>query len=166
MIPIRPITPDDAAAFLALCTRLDAETRYMMLEPGERTTTVDEQRTRIADLLARPNQTILLAEAGGELAGYVEALGGDFRRNRHCAYVVAGVRQAYAGQGLGACLFAALEEWARAHAIHRLELTVMTHNERAIALYGKCGFAVEGTRPHALRVDGVYVDEYSMSKLL
>lgn len=166
MLTIRPITVDDAAAYLMLCRQLDTETKFMMLEAGERTTTVGEQRARIADLLSHSNQTILLADKGGSLAGYIAALGGGYRRNRHSAHVVIGILQAFAGQGVGTQLFAALEVWARAHAIHRLELTVMAHNERGLALYKKMGFAVEGTKRHSLLVDDVYVDEYYMARLL
>jgi RimJ/RimL family protein N-acetyltransferase len=50
--------------------------------------------------------------------------------------------------------------------LHRLELMVMTHNAAAVALYRKMGFQVEGTHTHALCVDGRYVDEYCMAKLL
>jgi GNAT superfamily N-acetyltransferase len=71
----------------------------------------------------------------------VEAIGGRVRRNRHTAYVVIGVRQVHAGQGIGRRLLAELERWARANGVHRLELTVMTHNERAVALYRRRGIA-------------------------
>jgi Acetyltransferases, including N-acetylases of ribosomal proteins len=46
----------------------------------------------------------------------------------------------------------------------RLELTVMVHNERAIALYKKMGFEIEGTKKRSMRIDGQYVDEYYMAK--
>jgi RimJ/RimL family protein N-acetyltransferase len=166
MLTIRTITVDDAAAYLVLCRQLDTETKFMMFEPGERATTVDEQRARIAALLSYSNQTILLADNGGNLAGYIAALGGAYRRNRHSAHVVIGILQAFVGQGVGTQLFATLEQWARAHAIHRLELTVMAHNERGLALYKKMGFEVEGTKRHSLLVDGAYVDEYYMARLL
>ncbi len=166
MITIRTITVDDAAAFLALCRQLDAETQFMMLEPGERVTTIEERRARIAELLSRSNQTTLVADSGDRLAGYSEGVGGDYRRNWHSAYIVIGVLQSFAGQGLGTRLFAALEAWAREHAIHRLELTVMAHNQRGLALYKKMDFEVEGTKRHSLLVNGVYVDEYYMAKLL
>jgi RimJ/RimL family protein N-acetyltransferase len=59
-----------------------------------------------------------------------------------------------------------LEHWAKGTGIRRLELTVMTHNERAVGLYKRIGFEVEGLRKDSLYVDGRYVDEYSMAKLL
>ena len=42
----------------------------------------------------------------------------------------------------------------------------MVHNERAIRLYKKMGFEIEGTKKHSLFVNGQYVDEYYMAKIL
>ncbi len=166
MITIRPIHENDAASFLALCTRLDQETEFMMLEPGERTSTIEAQAERIRSTLAQPNQIILVAEDGGTLVGYIGVYGGGYHRNRHNDYIVIGILQAYAGQGLGTRLFQEAEAWARTCGITRLELTVMAHNTRGVALYQKMGFQIEGTLKHHLKVDGRYVDEYHMGKLL
>ena len=42
----------------------------------------------------------------------------------------------------------------------------MTHNESAKRLYLSRGFEIEGTKRNSLRIDGEYVDEFYMSKLL
>ncbi len=42
----------------------------------------------------------------------------------------------------------------------------MTHNVAGLALYTKQGFAIEGTRRDAMCINGVYVDEYFMAKIL
>ncbi len=42
----------------------------------------------------------------------------------------------------------------------------MAHNLGAVALYEKAGFAIEGTRKQSMLVDGSYVDEHYMAKLL
>jgi RimJ/RimL family protein N-acetyltransferase len=162
-ISIRAAGPDDAAAVLDLRLQLDRETTFMMFEPGERTATIDDQR---AELSGRDNATLLVADTGDQLAGLLEIDGGIFRRNRHSAGLVIGVLQEFAGQGIGTRLFDAADTWAQQHGIHRLELTVMTHNEAAIALYTRRGFQIEGTRRHSLHVNGQYVDEYLMAKLL
>src|SRR5260221_13446934 len=52
------------------------------------------------------------------------------------------------------------------HAIHHLELAVMTHNEAGIALYRRRGIEIEGIKKHYLHVGGRYVDEYYMARLL
>jgi RimJ/RimL family protein N-acetyltransferase len=42
---------------------------------------------------------------------------------------------------------------------------VHTTNLRAIGVYLRCGFKVEGLRRSSLLVDGEYVDEYLMAVL-
>lgn len=164
---IRPVREEDAAAFLTLQLHLDEETHFMMLEPGERRTSMEDTRRRIRAMLDQPNALLLVVDAGeAGLAGYLCAEGGEFRRNWLSAYITCGVLQAFAGQGLGRRLFEQLEEWARACGMRRLELTVMTHNQRAVALYRRMGFIIEGVRKDSLRVDGQFVDEYAMAKIL
>lgn len=165
-ILIRQIEQDDAPAFLDLCNRLDEETDFRMFEPGERQTTGEQQRRILHDFLVRPNHTILVAERDGDLIGYLSAGGGHFHRNYHSVQIVAAVLQAHAGQGIGTRLFIELERWALENQVHRLELTVMANNRGAIGLYKKMGFEVEGLKHHALCVDGVYIDEYLMARLL
>lgn len=41
----------------------------------------------------------------------------------------------------------------------------MTQNEAGLPLYKKIGFETEGTKRHSLFIDGMFVDEYYMSKL-
>ena len=163
---IRTIGPNDADQLVRLKLQLDDETQFMMFEPGERIITVEEQRKQIEHILSQDNQTILVAEYGGQLVGYLSALGGKFKRNRHSVYIVVGILQAFTGQGIGTHLFVAMEEWACQHQLHRLELTVMTNNQAGLALYKKRGFEIEGVRKHAIFVNGQYVDEYAMAKLL
>ena len=42
----------------------------------------------------------------------------------------------------------------------------MTHNTRALHLYEKMDYRVEGIRRESLFINGSYVDEFSMSKLI
>jgi RimJ/RimL family protein N-acetyltransferase len=154
---IRESTPADARALHELKLTLDAETDLMMLEPGERSDVPEDPD---------PHAAVFVADEGDSLAGYVEARRGAFRRNRHSAYVVIGVRREAAGRGLGGRLLERLEEWAREVGVSRLELTVMEHNERAIRLYERQGYELEGRRRSSLRVGGRYVDELALAKLL
>ena len=163
---IRTICEDDAEQFLSLCKQLDSETQFMLLEPGERKTTIEEQRAQIEILLREENQTIFVAEQDNQLVGYLAASGGTFKRNRHSAYLVIGILQAFTGQGVGTQMFQWLEEWTQQQHIHRLELSVMTHNTAGIALYKKQGFAIEGTKRHSLLINGQFIDEFYMAKLL
>jgi RimJ/RimL family protein N-acetyltransferase len=166
MINIRPATVDDAAAFLALRQQVDLETKFMMLEPGERQTTVEQERERLPAIDNSDNRQTFVAEDNGQLVGWLWANGGDYRRNHHTVHIVIGIRAAFTNQGIGTRLFQTCEDWAQQCGLHRLELTVMTHNHLGIALYKKMGFTIEGIARDALLVDGNYVDLYTMSKLL
>ncbi len=163
---VRTAKEDDAEGVLELLLRLDEQTRFMMYEPGERSTSVGRQAETLRTLLDSANSTFLLAEEDSLPVGFLEATGGAFRRNRHVAHLVVGVLEEYAGRGIGSALMAEAERWALERGIRRLELTVQTHNRTARALYEKMGFVVEGTRKDALRVEGSCVDEYYMAKLL
>jgi ribosomal protein S18 acetylase RimI-like enzyme len=163
---VRTAKETDAEGVLELLLRLDEQTRFMMYEPGERSTSVGRQAETLRALLASGNSTLLLAEEDGRPVGFLEATGGAFRRSRHVVHLVIGVLKEHAGRGIGSALMAETERWARERGIRRLELTVQTHNRTARALYEKMGFAVEGTRKDAMRIEGSYVDEYYMAKLL
>jgi len=163
---IREITENDAHSFLDLCKQLDRETKFMLLEPDERLTTSSEQKEQIKEILSADNQTIFIAESAGRLVGYLEVSGEKYRRNRHSAHVVIGILQTFTGQELATSLFSELETWVHVHDVHRLELTVMCHNEKAVRLYQKVGFEIEGTKRRSLCVNGTYIDEYYMAKLI
>ncbi len=163
---IRPITEADAEAYLELARAIDAETHFMMYEPGERQTTVEQQIERIRAIHASDNKLTLVVEHEGQLVGYLGAMGGDFHRNHHSVHIFVGILERFTGQGLGRRLLEEAERWVRQQGLHRLELTVMRHNARALALYQKIGFVIEGTKRDSLQVDGVYVDEIYMAKLL
>ena len=165
-VRIRPARPYDAAALLELKRQLDHETAFMMYEPGERDSPVQDLAAELASLARTANSVVLLAERGDQLIGYVQLTGGTLRRSRATAYVVIGVLAHAAGRGTGTELLRQAKAWAAAHGLHRLELTVMAHNTRAIRLYERTGFTVEGRRSECLLVDGQFIDELTMATLL
>ena len=163
---IRMIAIDDASAFLELNYKLDAETNFMLFEAGERTTTIEQIESRIKTTLQSTNEMVFVLEVDEQIVGYAMVIGGRLNRNFHKGSLVMGIVQKYTGMGNGSKLFEHLIKWCKASELHRLELTVMTHNERAIALYKKYGFSIEGTIRDSLLVDNVFVDEYMMSLIL
>ncbi|WP_010531391.1 GNAT family N-acetyltransferase [Lentibacillus jeotgali] len=48
----------------------------------------------------------------------------------------------------------------------RLELTVIKDNMKAVKLYQKMGFQIEGEKVHSLIIDGQPANEYYMYKLV
>ncbi|MBE1556808.1 GNAT family N-acetyltransferase [Sporosarcina limicola] len=162
---IRIAEPNDAAQLVNLIQQVE-NSNFMLFEPGERTLSVEQQKKRIESMKEEKSSTILIAEDNGIVVGYLVVIGGNPNRAKHSVYLVIGIEENYRGKGIGAKLFTKLDEWARDQYIHRLELTVMVHNKAATALYEKMGFEIEGTKRHSLFIDGKYIDEYYMSKLI
>ncbi|MEZ4774161.1 MAG: GNAT family N-acetyltransferase [Bacteroidia bacterium] len=163
---LREIHVTDAEAFIKLLSTIESESPFALLEPGERRTTIREQMDEIETILDRDNQTILIVEDGAELVGWLGAFGDSHRRTRHNVLLAVGVREDYRRKGIGSWLFTEIEKWAWAHNIRRMELIVLSQNKAGIGLYRKMGFQIEGTKRESYLLDGEYVDEYIMSKLL
>jgi len=160
---VRRAVVDDAPRLLELRRTLDAETSFMLLEPGELTDTVEDERVRIARTNESPNGVLLVAEDEGRLVGLLRAAGGNARRMRHATHLALGVVKMHWGKGVASALLEEVLRWAQAAGLKRVELTTHTTNLRAIALYLRVGFQIEGVRRSSLVVDGAYVDEYVMS---
>jgi L-phenylalanine/L-methionine N-acetyltransferase len=113
----------------------------------------------------QPGDIDLVVVHGGTIIGN----GGLHRflgRRAHAAEIGMGVHDDWCGRGLGSRLLRELltvaDNWLD---LKRIELTVYVDNAPAIALYERCGFAVEGThRAFAFR-DGAYVDAHTMARL-
>lgn len=162
---VREIRLEDAEQFLNLTKNID-QSGFMLYEPGERTTTIEEQQRIINRILNEDNSNIFVAEINDQLVGYLVAIGGNVTRNKHCAYLVLGVGDDYQGRGIATKLFETLFNWAKGVGITRLELTVIKNNVKAIHLYRKMGFIEEGEKVNSLMINGEYVNEYYFYKLL
>lgn len=162
---IRQIDINDAEKFLELSKKID-ESNFMLYEPGERTTTIDEQREILKGIVGDPQSIIFVAEVNGSLVGFIKAFGGKVNRNKHSAYLVLGVLSEFQGQGIATKLFHEIFIWAKEKQMTRLELTVIKNNMKALNLYKKMGFVVEGEKVHSLMINGSPVNEYYLFKLL
>jgi RimJ/RimL family protein N-acetyltransferase len=163
---LRIAGPDDAIALMKLKQRLDEETSFMLLEPGERDTSIQALARHLEEVNRSENSVVIVAGRRDDLAGYVELAGGKFRRNRSTTHVIIGVLAEASGKGVGTGLLEEAKRWAAARGLRRIELNVMAHNHRAIALYERAGFVREGRRVDCLLIDGKFIDELSMAMIL
>ena len=144
---------------MKLKQRLDEETSFMLLEPDERDTSTQTLARHLEEVSRSENSVMIVADQHGDLAGYVELVGGKFGRNRSTTHVIIGVLAEASGKGVGTGLLEEAKRWAAARGLHRIELNVMARNHRAIALYERVGFVREGRRVDCLLIDGKFLDE-------
>lgn len=162
---IRKIEIKDSEKFLNMLNQLDTETTNMLWEPGERKTTLEEMESYINNICSSKSLR-LVVEYKGDIIGFLSSEIGVAKRISHRAYIVIGILRKYRGKKIGVKLFEELEKWAFKNRVTRLELTVIEHNDVAIQLYEKMGFKKEGLKENSLIVDGRYVSEYYMGKII
>ncbi len=161
---IRKIHLEDNKKLLDLFLTLDSESQFMMYEKNERKTSAEALTAMIEGLL-KSESIIFVEETDHILNGYVLLRRGLPNRIYHSAYVVLGVREEAANKGIGTQLLEEAIEWAEETGISRLELTVIVDNDKAIHLYEKMGFELEGRKSNAMYINGKFVDEYHMAKI-
>ena len=88
------------------------------------------------------------------------------RDNRSASIRIALFNSQYFGKGYGTEAMSLAVDYGFKHGdLHRIELGVYAFNPRAIHVYEKVGFKLEGTRRETLLWEGEYHDEYIMSIL-
>lgn len=158
---IKKIDKVDVDKFFNFLKKLDHETDFMMYEPGER---IWNKRQLIEQLENKSNLFLGVFHAQ-DIVGFLSVERGCYKRTKHSAYIVIGIRSNFQNQGIGTKLFEELDIWAKENAIKRLELTVETSNVNAIKLYKKNGFVIEGIKRNTMLVNNELRDEYIMAKL-
>lgn len=168
MVVFKKLSIEDIENYWYLLNTLDMETNYMMYEPKERNqrTNIQELKKDIQNNVINGNDFLEIAIENDKIIGYIRAERGRFNRIAHTAYIVIGILKNYSNRGIGTAFFQDLNKWVKEHGIIRLELTVECHNKAAKHLYEKNGFQIEGIRRKSMLVEGKFVDEYYMAKIL
>lgn len=63
-------------------------------------------------------------------------------------------------------LLCVVEEWAKEQEVDRLDASVLDGNHHTLTYYKSRQFEVEGTRLHAIHVNGQFYDEVFLGKML
>jgi RimJ/RimL family protein N-acetyltransferase len=172
-IKIREARPEDALQLVDYVNRLSDETDlYIVLQPGEFTLSVEEEAILLDEYASSNNSAYFVAvinngEADARIVGGLNLKGGTRAGTRHCAVLGISVAKGWRDQGIGRQLMARATEWSRESGVlKRLELLVFAENERAIHLYEKFGFVVEGRLRQAIYRHGRYYDDLLMALIL
>ena len=162
---LRIAGPDDAIELMKLKQRLDEETSFMLLEPDERDTSIQALARHLEEVSQSGNSVVIVAGRRDDLAGYVE------RPEGGSGGTGPPLTSSSVSWPKRAVKASALDCWRRQSAgrlpgLRRIELNVMAHNHRAIALYERAGFVREGRGVDCLLIDGKFLDELYMAMIL
>lgn len=157
---LRNMEKADAGAAIFALRRVAAETDFLLSEPDECGTTLEQEENFIETMNSRPREALLGAFVDGKLVG-MATLSQVSRRRRAChrATVGVSVMRAHWGKGVGTALMQACMVLAKTAGYEQMELEVVENNARAVALYERLGFVRTGQISHAIRYgDGRYAD--------
>jgi RimJ/RimL family protein N-acetyltransferase len=145
---IRRAGPGDAAAIARQMKVVVDEGGWLATESD---TTLEQLTERFREGFAKENISIV-AEEDGEIVG---GIGVNPSGIAGVAWLGMSIIAEHRGRGLGRELLDAAIEAAREADYRKLELEVFPENARAIALYLRAGFEIEGLkRDHYPRRDG------------
>jgi len=151
-VTIRPATADDYDQLCEIISEVDALHRDHLSDIFRQPDGPARERDYTLGLLADENVGLFIAEAGGELVGFVQVLLRDspsspFVRPRRFALVDAlGVCQGHRRVGIGRTLMEEAERWARVKGATAIELNVWEFNVGALAFYDKLGYKTRNRR--------------------
>jgi ribosomal protein S18 acetylase RimI-like enzyme len=164
-ISIRFLGESDLAAFKAL--RLEGLREH----PESFGTDFDEDSRqpdsvwsdRVRKAVDDSGGSIVLADAGGELAGMVGIWRNGGVKNRHAANIWGVyVRPRYRRLKLADRMIGQALDWCRSRDVRIVRLSVAAWNAAAVRCYRRCGFLVYGVSPEEIRIGEVYHDELLM----
>jgi ribosomal protein S18 acetylase RimI-like enzyme len=97
------------------------------------------------------------------MVGHLDLNGGRLPAELHRATLGMGIERRARKRGHGRALLEIAIAWARANRLAWLDLGVFAHNEVARGLYKSLGFVQTGVVKDQFRVDGVTIDDVSMT---
>jgi len=161
-LTLRRASPADAADFVRLMSDPEVFANLMQLPYPS----AEDWRRRFEEL-PKADALHLVAVRAGVVVGSAGLHPADRVRRRHVAMLGISVALPAHGQGIGTALMQALCDYADGWAgIQRIELNVFSDNARAIALYQRFDFRLEGTHVGYAMRHGVFADSLSMARLI
>ena len=156
---------EDSVSLAQLLETVTLESDFLAQDDRSSVLNGEQLASYIDSRQSVPNEICLVAKLGHEVIGVCNVTSNQDTKTSHVFIAVA---KPYWGNGIGQFLMGTMIDWAvNTPAIRRLELTVQARNERAVHLYQKFGFDIEGTKKRGARTkNGEFLDVYLMAKLI
>jgi ribosomal protein S18 acetylase RimI-like enzyme len=158
-VQIVPVSEEHIESFHACLDAVARERLHLaFLEAPPLDSTREFVRSNIANDVPQ-----FVAVKGGEVVGWCDIRPGWPEVLAHCGTLGMGVHKDYRRRGIGSRLIAEAIARAKERGLERIELEVFASNVPAIKLYEKVGFAFEGLKRSAVKIDGRYDDIIEMA---
>ncbi|WP_370627157.1 N-acetyltransferase family protein [Psychrobacillus sp. INOP01] len=141
---IRPAMNKDAKELSEVRLQIDGETQNLDREKGEAYIDTAGFEEIIKTDTAKMNNLFLVAVNNDRIVGFSRCEGNDLKRFAHKVEFGVCVLKDYWGLSIGTNLLKESIDWADSNGINKVTLNVLETNEKAVNLYKKYGFKMEG----------------------
>lgn len=164
----RNIEGKDAEKLLAFRRQIASETTNTMQYVGQEYPTTEETAKRLNAQIEDKSTINVGVFDGDHIVGYLNFRmpWGDHPWVTHLAQFGMMILKSYWGQGIGKKMLQIQEAHAQKIGVSRIEAMVRVTNDRGVTLYERSGYKIEGTRKKAALINGEFVDEYFIAKVL
>lgn len=158
---LRPARPTDGRALARLFADVREEGRWLITTPGA--VSQPSESFWIAEMIRGAEHLVLVAEADGEVVGNVLVSVDRNLTTEHIGVLAICIAADWRDVGIGTELVRGAQDWARERGLRKVSLGVFPDNERAMAVYERCGFVREGLRRQQYRSGETFRDEVLMA---
>ncbi|PFD42068.1 GNAT family N-acetyltransferase [Bacillus cereus] len=163
---IRSAAETDANQLSKLRVQIDGETENMDREGGEGFIDMVGFQQIIKTDTEKPRNLFLIVEVHNRIVGFSRCEGSDLKRLSHKVEFGVCILKEFWGYGIGKNLLLQSINWADENEVKKISLQVLETNKKAIQLYKKVGFEVEGVLKNDKRLsDGNYYNTVVMGRL-
>lgn len=159
-IRIVPTGAEHVEGFNRAVDAVARERRWIGLTEGP---PVEASRAFVEHVVQGGGVHLVAVDASGAVVGWCDVERHGREGFRHAGRLGIGIVAEARGRGLGRRLMTEAIDAARRNGMERIELEVFASNTRAVALYESLGFAREGLKRRARKLDGAYDDDLLMA---
>jgi RimJ/RimL family protein N-acetyltransferase len=163
-IIIRNLNVLDNVAYLDFAFNIINENIYSISSRSEFDYSPEEEKEWIERMLLNKHNICIVALYENRIIANLNIIQNNFRKMSHVAELIINIDKEFRGQGLGGKILSlALKSAHKDPCIKIITLEVIETNRRAINLYKKFGFVVDGIHKDFIRQNDEYVNLLSMS---
>lgn len=158
----------DAPAIQELIKQLSNETDFITETESLISVPINRLAEQLEKLAESPKELCLLLKVDNHPVGLLNISNSHQADSDHIGELFIAIKAPFQGYGLGQDLLAIAIDWAiEIDFLKKIELEVQVENQKAIHIYEKFGFEIEGKRKLAVKTkDGEFRDVYLMGRIL
>lgn len=157
----------DAKEIIEFYNIVGGETTFLSFGEGEYKMSVDQEKSAIKSISKSDNNTMILGTIDDKIIALGSITSNQKKKGKHVGILGIVIKKEYCNLGLGKIMMDELINWCKSNGItSKISLVVRKDNPRAIELYKKCGFEVEGILKNEAYIDGEFFDLVAMALMI